>query len=150
MTTPSSDTIAQLPSPRSWLIASIAGLLCLFQLVLQSLPSVIRARIACGFSLSHAGFGGLSSSFYYPYAANVGGLARSSTWSALTPVGRNRDLYRLLLSRRVFPALEAARILMGFGSAPTFVHPIPIPKFVSASPSERPSTCWAYYRFLWQ
>jgi len=67
MTTPSSDTIAQLPSPRSWLIASIAGLLCLFQLVLQSLPSVIRARIACGFSLSHAGFGGLSSSFYYPY-----------------------------------------------------------------------------------
>jgi hypothetical protein len=51
MTTPSSDTIAQLPSPRSWLIASIAGLFCFFQLVLQSLPSMIRARIACGFSL---------------------------------------------------------------------------------------------------
>ena len=67
MTTPSSDTIAQLPSPRSWLIASIAGLLLFLQLVLQSLPSVIRERIACGFSLSHAGFGGLSASFYYPY-----------------------------------------------------------------------------------
>jgi fucose permease len=67
MAIPSSDTIAQLPSPRSWLIVSIAGLFYFFQLVLQSLPSVIREGLVVDFSLSQAGFGGLSSSFYYPY-----------------------------------------------------------------------------------
>jgi hypothetical protein len=67
MTTPSSDTIAQLPSPRSWLVVSIAGLFYFFQLILQSLPSVIREGLVVDFSLSGAGFGGLSSSFYYPY-----------------------------------------------------------------------------------
>jgi hypothetical protein len=51
---------------RSWLIISTAGLSYFFQLVLQSLPSVIREGLVVDFSLSQAGFGGLSSSFYYP------------------------------------------------------------------------------------
>jgi MFS family permease len=49
------------------LIVATAGYFYFFQLVLQALPSVLREGLVVDFSLSQAGFGGLSSNFYYPY-----------------------------------------------------------------------------------
>ncbi len=51
----------------SWLVLSTAGLFIFWQFVLQSLPSVIRHGLVVDFSLTDAGLGTLSSSFYYPY-----------------------------------------------------------------------------------
>ena len=78
------------------------------------------------FSLSQAGFGGLSSSFYYPYILLrvpagllvlrfgarlllIGGISLCMLSCFLTAY--SRDLFWV----------EVARILMGLGSAPTFV-----------------------------
>ena len=78
------------------------------------------------FSLSQAGFGGLSSSFYYPYILLqvpagllvlrfgarlllIGGISLCTLSCFLTAY--SRDLFWV----------EVARILMGLGSAPTFV-----------------------------
>jgi MFS family permease len=108
------------------LIVSTAGLFYFFQLVLQSLPSVLREGLVVDFSLSQAGFGGLSSSFYYPYillqvpagllvlrfgARNllIGGIALCTFSSFVTAF--SRDLFWV----------EVARLLMGLGAAPTFV-----------------------------
>ena len=44
-----------------------AALFVLFQMVLQTFPSVMREGLVVDLSLNDAGFGGLSSSFYYPY-----------------------------------------------------------------------------------
>ena len=111
---------------RSWLVVSTAGLSYFFQLVLQALPSVIREGLVVDFSLSQAGFGGLSSSFYYPYILLqvpagllvlrfgarlllIGGISLCTLSCFLTAY--SRDLFWV----------EVARILMGLGSAPTFV-----------------------------
>ena len=111
---------------RSWLVVSTAGLFYFFQLVLQSLPSVIRDGLVVDFSLSQAGFGGLSSSFYYPYILLqvpagllvlrfgarqllIGGIVLCTLSSFVTAF--SRDLFWV----------EIARILMGLGAAPTFV-----------------------------
>ena len=63
----SGDTSFPSSLARSWLIFSTAGLFVFYQLILQSLPSVIRDGLVVDFSLSQSGFGALSSSFYYPY-----------------------------------------------------------------------------------
>jgi MFS family permease len=111
---------------KSWLIVATAGLSYFFQLVLQALPSVIREGLVVDFSLSHAGFGGLSSSFYYPYILLqvpagllvlrfgarlllIGGISLCTFACFLTAY--SRDLFWV----------EVARILMGLGSAPAFV-----------------------------
>ena len=51
----------------SALVFGTAALLVLFQMVLQTFPSVMREGLVVDLSLNEAGFGGLSSSFYYPY-----------------------------------------------------------------------------------
>ena len=49
-----------------WLVFATAGLFVFYQLILQSLPSVIRDGLVVDFSLTDSGFGSLSVSFYYP------------------------------------------------------------------------------------
>ena len=44
-----------------------AAMFVFFQMVLQTFPSVMREGLVVDLSLSDTGFGGLSSSFYYPY-----------------------------------------------------------------------------------
>jgi MFS family permease len=126
MTFSSSETSLPTLSARSWLVVSTAGLSYFFQLVLQALPSVMREGLVVDFSLSQAGFGGLSSSFYYPYillqvpagllvlrfgarSLLIGGISLCTLSCFLTAY--SRDLFWI----------EVARILMGLGSAPTFV-----------------------------
>ena len=126
MKDPSSTTIESTSLARSWLIVSTAGLFYFFQLVLQSLPSVLREGLVIDFSLSQAGFGGLSSSFYYPYILLqvpagllvlrfgarkllIGGIALCTLSCFVTAY--SQDLFWV----------EVGRILMGLGSAPTFV-----------------------------
>jgi fucose permease len=67
MTQPLPETSLRPSLTRSCLIVVTAGCFYFFQLVLQTLPSVLREGLVVDFSLSQAGFGGLSSSFYYPY-----------------------------------------------------------------------------------
>jgi MFS family permease len=121
---PSTVLPARLAS--SWLIVSTAGLFYFFQLVLQSLPSVIREGLVVDFSLSQAGFGGLSSSFYYPYI-----LLQVPAGLLVVRFGARRLLiggivlctlasFVTAYSQELF-LVETARILMGLGSAPTFV-----------------------------
>ena len=126
MTKLSPKTPLRFSLARSWLIVSTAGFFYFFQLVLQALPSVIRDGLVVDFSLSQAGFGGLSSSFYYPYILLqvpagllvlrfgarmllIGGIILCTLACFLTAY--SRDLFWV----------EVARILMGLGSAPTFV-----------------------------
>ncbi len=111
---------------KSWLVVFTAGFFYFFQLILQALPSVLREGLVVDFSLSQAGFGGLSSSFYYPYillqvpagllvlrfgarTLLIGGIILCTFSCFLTAY--SRDLFWV----------EVARILMGLGSAPTFV-----------------------------
>ena len=49
------------------LVWATAAMFVFFQMVLQTVPSVMREGLVVDLSLSEAGFGGLSSSFYYPY-----------------------------------------------------------------------------------
>jgi MFS family permease len=123
---PSFSSVERTSLARSWLIVSTAGLFYFFQLILQSLPSVLREGLVIDFSLSEAGFGGISSSFYYPYILLqvpagllvlrfgarkllIGGIALCALSCFVTAF--SRDLFWV----------EVARILMGLGSAPTFV-----------------------------
>jgi MFS family permease len=126
MINPSPETSLPTSLAKSWLVVSTAGLSYFFQLVLQALPSVMREGLVIDFSLSQAGFGGLSSSFYYPYillqvpagllvlrfgarTLLIGGIILCTLSCFLTAY--SRDLFWV----------EVARILMGVGSAPTFV-----------------------------
>ena len=101
-------------------------MLYFFQLVLQALPSVIREGLVVDFSLSQAGFGGLSSSFYYPYillqvpagllvfrfgarTLLILGIILCTLVCFLTPI------------RATFSGWKLPESLMGLGSAPTFV-----------------------------
>ena len=62
-----SDGTVTAASRDAWLVFSAAGLFIFYQLVLQSLPSVLRDGLVVDFSLTDAGFGSLSASFFYPY-----------------------------------------------------------------------------------
>lgn len=111
---------------RSWLIFSTAGLFVFYQLILQSLPSVIRDGLVVDFSLSQSGFGALSSSFYYPYMflqVPAGLLVVRFGARRLLIAGIILCTLASFLSAfpQDFAWVETARILMGLGAAPTFV-----------------------------
>jgi MFS family permease len=126
MTNPSPETSPRTFLARSWLVVATAGSFYFFQLVLQALPSVIREGLVVDFSLSQAGFGGLSSSFYYPYIllqVPAGLLVLRFGARALLIFGIILCTLACFLTaylRDLF-WVEVARILMGLGSAPTFV-----------------------------
>jgi MFS family permease len=97
-----------------------------YQLILQSLPSVIREGLVVDFSLTQAGFGGLSSSFYYPYMflqVPAGLLVVRFGARRLLIAGICLCTLASFLSAisQEFAWVETSRILMGLGAAPTFV-----------------------------
>ncbi len=111
---------------RSSLIFGAAALFVFFQMVLQTFPSVMREGLVVDLSLNEAGFGGLSSSFYYPYillqipagilvsrfgarSVLIGGALLCTVASFLFAMSHTAN------------AAELTRILMGFGAAPTVV-----------------------------
>lgn len=103
-----------------------AALFVLFQMVLQTFPSVMREGLVVDLSLNEAGFGGLSSSFYYPYillqipagimVARFGARAVLITGAAICTAAS----FLFAMSQTANFA-EATRILMGLGAAPTVV-----------------------------
>ncbi len=103
-----------------------AALFVLFQMVLQTFPSVMREGLVVDLSLNEAGFGGLSSSFYYPYillqipagimVARYGARTVLVTGAVICTV----TSFLFSISQSVNFA-EATRILMGLGAAPTVV-----------------------------
>ena len=122
----SGDTSFPSSLARSWLIFSTAGLFVFYQLILQSLPSVIRDGLVVDFSLSQSGFGALSSSFYYPYMflqVPAGLLVVRFGARRLLIAGISLCTLASFLSAfsQEFFWVETARILMGLGAAPTFV-----------------------------
>jgi len=110
----------------AWLMFSVAGLFIFYQLNLQALPSVLRDGLVVDFSLTDAGFGGLSSSFYYPYM-----LLQIPRGLVLGRYGPRRlllgGLFLCILATfitaysRGMIEVTSARILMGVGAAPAFV-----------------------------
>jgi len=103
-----------------------AAMFVFFQMVLQTFPSVMREGLVVDLSLSEAGFGGLSSSFYYPYI-----LLQIPAGIAVSRFGARRVLIAgaLLCTAASFlfavsqsaASAELTRILMGVGAAPTVV-----------------------------
>jgi len=103
-----------------------AALFVLFQMVLQTFPSVMREGLVVDLSLNEAGFGGLSSSFYYPYillqipagimVARFGARAVLITGATICTAAS----FLFAMSQTANFA-EATRILMGLGAAPTVV-----------------------------
>jgi MFS family permease len=97
-----------------------------FQMVLQTFPSVMREGLVVDLSLNETGFGGLSSSFYYPYI-----LLQVPAGIAVARFGARRVLICGALLCTVASFLfamsqtagfaETTRILMGLGAAPTVV-----------------------------
>ena len=108
------------------LVFGTAALFVLFQMVLQTFPSVMREGLVVDLSLNDAGFGGLSSSFYYPYillqipagimVARFGARAVLITGAAICTV-----VSLLFAMSQTANFAEATRILMGLGAAPTVV-----------------------------
>jgi MFS family permease len=111
---------------RGGLVFGTAALFVFFQIVLQTFPSVMREGLVVDFSLNEAGFGGLSSSFYYPYillqvpagilvsrfgarSVLIVGAVLCTAASFLFALSQNAD------------AAEATRVLMGLGAAPIVV-----------------------------
>ncbi len=103
-----------------------ATLFVFFQMVLQTFPSVMREGLVVDLSLNESGFGGLSSSFYYPYillqvpagilVSRFGARAVLITSAALCTAAS----FLFAMSESAQTA-EATRILMGLGAAPTVV-----------------------------
>lgn len=108
------------------LVFGTAALFVLFQMVLQTFPSVMREGLIVDLSLNEAGFGGLSSSFYYPYillqipagimVARFGARAVLIAGAAICTVAS-----LLFAMSQTANFAEATRILMGLGAAPTVV-----------------------------
>ena len=121
-----SGEVASTPSLAAWLAYSTAGLFIFYQLVLQSLPSVIRDGLVVDFSLTDAGFGGMAASFYYPYM-----LLQIPSGLLILRYGSRRVLIAGLILCILASFITAysltvahvttARILMGIGAAPAFV-----------------------------
>ncbi|MCH9721723.1 MAG: MFS transporter [Actinomycetia bacterium] len=111
---------------RSGIVFGAAALYVFFQMVLQTFPSVMREGLVVDLSLNEAGFGGLSSSFYYPYI-----LLQIPAGILVTRFGPRVVLITGALLCTVASFLfslsetadfaEATRILMGLGAAPTVV-----------------------------
>jgi MFS family permease len=103
-----------------------AALFVFFQMVLQTFPSVMREGLVVDLSLNEAGFGGLSSSFYYPYillqvpagilVSRFGARAVLITAAVICTAAS----FLFAISQTAGYA-EATRILMGLGAAPTVV-----------------------------
>ena len=111
---------------RGWLVYGTAVSFVFYQMMLQTLPSVLRDGLVVDFSLTDSGFGSLSASFYYPYIVLqipagllvmrfgarrvlIAGLVLCIAASFLTAIAQD------------IAYVAAARILMGFGAVPTFV-----------------------------
>ncbi|MCH9666867.1 MAG: MFS transporter [Actinomycetia bacterium] len=111
---------------RSSLVFGTAALFVFFQMVLQTFPSVMREGLVVDLSLNDAGFGGLSSSFYYPYillqipagilVSRFGARAVLTCGALLCTVASF-----LFAMSHTANAAELTRILMGLGAAPTVV-----------------------------
>lgn len=111
---------------RSSLIFGTAALFVFFQMVLQTFPSVMREGLVVDFSLNEAGFGGLSSSFYYPYILlQVPAGILVSRFSARLVLIAGASLCSvasfLFAMSQTANAAELTRILMGLGAAPIVV-----------------------------
>lgn len=114
------------PAWRSRVVFGTAAMFVFFQMVLQTFPSVMREGLVVDLSLNEAGFGGLSSSFYYPYillqvpagilVARFGVRVVLMTGATLCTAAS----FLFALSRTAEFA-EVTRILMGLGAAPTVV-----------------------------
>lgn len=97
-----------------------------FQMVLQTFPSVMREGLVVDLSLNESGFGGLSSSFYYPYIvlqvpAGIA-VSRYGARSVLIAGAALCTLASFLFAMsETAQTAEATRILMGLGAAPTVV-----------------------------
>ncbi len=121
-----SDGAPGLSPWRGGLVFGTAALFVLFQMVLQTFPSVMREGLVVDLSLNDAGFGGLSSSFYYPYIllqVPAGILVSRFSARVVLIVGATlctvaSFLFALSDSAH---AAESTRILMGLGAAPTVV-----------------------------
>lgn len=108
------------------LVFGAASLFVFFQMVLQTFPSVMREGLVVDLSLNDAGFGGLSSSFYYPYillqvpagivVARFGARSVLITGALLCTVASF-----LFATSQTANTAELTRILMGLGAAPTVV-----------------------------
>jgi len=113
-------------TPRGWLAYGTAGSFVFYQMILQSLPSVIRDGLVVDFSLTDSGFGSLSASFYYPYI-----VLQLPAGLLVMRLGARRVLMAglvLCIAASLLTAIAqdiayvaAARVLMGFGAVPTFV-----------------------------
>jgi MFS family permease len=111
---------------RARLVFGTAAMFVFFQMVLQTFPSVMREGLVVDLSLNEAGFGGLSSSFYYPYillqvpagilAARFGARSVLIGGALLCTVASF-----LFATSQTAGFAEATRILMGLGAAPTVV-----------------------------
>ncbi len=111
---------------QSGLVFGTAALFVFLQLVLQTFPSVMREGLVVDLSLNGAGFGGLSSSFYYPYillqvpagilVARFGARSVLLCSAVLCAVAS----FLFALSETSHSA-QITRILMGFGAGPTVV-----------------------------
>ncbi len=114
------------PRWRGRLVFGTAAMFVFFQMVLQTFPSVMREGLVVDLSLNESGFGGLSSSFYYPYillqvpsgilVSRFGARAVLIT-GALLCTGAS---FLFAMSETATSA-EWTRILMGLGAAPTVV-----------------------------
>jgi len=111
---------------RSWLIFGTAAMFVFFQMVLQTFPSVMREGLVVDLSLNDAGFGGLSSSFYYPYIilqVPAGILVSRFGARSVLIVGAllcTIASFLFAMSETATTA-EMTRLLMGLGAAPTVV-----------------------------
>lgn len=117
------------PSPAgkvAWTVFGIASIFVVFQLLLQSSPSILRESFQWDFSLTDAGFGGFSASFYYPYillqvpsgilVARYGPRLVLAVGGILCAVA-----CVILAVAPNFPWAEGSRILMGIGAGPSVV-----------------------------
>lgn len=125
MTLPETATTGW-PLRRGRIVFGTAASFVFFQMVLQTFPSVMREGLVVDLSLNEAGFGGLSSSFYYPYivlqipagilvarfgarSVLIGGALLCTVASFLFATSQTANF------------AEATRIVMGLGAAPTVV-----------------------------
>jgi MFS family permease len=110
----------------SGLVFGTAAMFVFFQMVLQTFPSVMREGLVVDLSLNESGFGGLSSSFYYPYIllqVPAGILVSRFGARSVLIVGAvlcTIASFLFAMSETAMTA-ELTRILMGLGAAPTVV-----------------------------
>jgi MFS family permease len=110
----------------AWCVFAASGLFIFYQFILQALPSVIRDGLVVDFSLTDAGFGTLSSSFYYPYMllqVPCGLLVLRFGSRRLLLAGLGLCVLAALVTAlsRDLLHVALARMLMGVGAAPAFV-----------------------------